>query len=348
MRQELFELKTKFGDPRRSKISLEDNPDFNVMDLVPEVDTVVTLSNRGYVKRLAPDTYRAQRRGGRGIRGMTFREEDAPRHMVIASTHDSILFFTDRGRVFQLKAYEVPEADRTARGVPIINLINIEAGETVTAIISSAGFAENRYLAMATRNGEIKKVTIDQFASVRSSGLIAMDLEPGDELGFVSQIASGAELILITEQGQGARFRETVVPARSRAAGGVRSMRLGANDHVCAMDVVDPRGQLLLVTAEGHAKRTPLNQFPIHNRGVGGVIALKVNDRSGPVACARVVHGNEEAMVISSAGTVLRTLVSTVSVQGRPAGGVAFMALRPGERVACVALLTNGNGEGNS
>jgi DNA gyrase subunit A len=348
VREELLELKRKFGDPRRSKISLEDNPDFNIMDLVPEVDTVVTLSNRGYVKRLPPDTYRAQRRGGRGIRGMTFREEDAPRHMVIASTHDSILFFTDRGRVFQLKAYEVPEADRTARGVPIINLINIEAGETVTAIISSAGFAENRYLAMATRNGEIKKVTIDKFASVRSSGLIAMDLEPGDELGFVSQIASGAELILITEQGQGARFRETVIPARSRAAGGVRSMRLGAGDHVCAMDVIDPNGQLLLVTAEGHAKRTPLNQFPIHNRGVGGVIALKVNDRSGPVACARVVHGNEEAMVISSAGTVLRTLVSTVSVQGRPAGGVAFMALRPGERVACVALLPNGDGEGNS
>ena len=344
VREEQVDLKKKFGDARRSRISLEDNADFNILDLVPEVDTVVTLSNRGYVKRLPPDTYRAQRRGGRGIRGMTFREEDAPRHMVVASTHDSILFFTDRGRVFQLKAYEIPEADRTARGVPIINLINVDAGETVTAVISSAGFADKRYLAMATTKGEIKKVAIEAFASVRSSGLIAMDLEPGDELGFVSQIASGNELILITEQGLGARFRESAVPSRSRAAGGVRSMRLKSGDHVVAMEVVDPTGQLLLVTAEGYAKRTPLSQFGVKGRGIQGMMAIRVNDRSGPVACARVVHGTEEAMVISSAGTVLRTLVSTVSVQGRPAGGVAFMALRPGERVACVALL-NGNGE---
>jgi len=264
--------------------------------------------------------------------------------MVVSSTHDSILFFTDRGRVFQLKAYEVPEADRTARGVPIINLINVDAGEVVTAIISSAAFADKRYLAMATTNGEIKKVTIDQFESVRSSGLIAMDLEPGDELGFVSTIASGDELILITEQGSAARFKESVVPARSRAAGGVRSMRLRGGDRVAAMEVVDPNGQLLLVTVEGYAKRTPLNQFASKGRGIQGMMAIKVNDRSGNVACARVVHGSEEAMVISSAGTVLRTLVSTVSVQGRPAGGVQFMALRPGERVACVALL-NGNGE---
>jgi DNA gyrase subunit A len=347
VREELVELKKKFGDPRRSQLSLQDSADFSELDLVPEGDTVVTLSNRGYVKRLAPDTYRAQRRGGRGIRGMTFREEDAPRHMVVASTHDSILFFTDRGRVFQLKAYEVPEADRNARGVPIINLINVDAGEVVTAVISSAGLADKRYLAMATTRGEIKKVAIDAFASVRSSGLIAMDLEPGDELGFVSQIATGDELILITEQGLGARFKESVVPARSRGAGGVRSMRLKSGDHVVAMDVVDPDGQLLLVTAEGHAKRTLLNQFGVKGRGIQGMMAIKVNDRSGPVACARVVHGTEEAMVISSAGTVLRTLVSTVSIQGRPAQGVAFMSLRPGERVACVALL-NGNGEATS
>ena len=181
---------------------------------------------------------------------------------------------------------------------------------------------------------------------MRSNGLIAMDLEPGDELGWVCHVTRGAELVLVSQNGQSARFAESVVPARSRGAGGVRSMRLAANDRVCSMDVVDPRGQLLLVTAQGYAKRTPLSQFPSHNRGGSGVIAQKVTDRSGPLVCARVVHGGEEAMVISSAGTVLRTPVDTVSIQGRSAQGVAFMSVRPGERIACVALL-NGNGNGN-
>jgi len=345
VREDLVELKKKFGDARRSRISLQDNANISNEDLVADVDTLVTLSNRGYVKRLPPNTYRAQRRGGRGIRGMTFRDEDAPRHMAVASTHDNVLFFTERGRVFQLKAYEIPESDRTTKGVPIINLINIEPRETITAVISTGAFKDNHYLVMATTRGEIKKVTIDEFASVRSNGLIAMDLEPGDELGWVYHVTRGAELILVTEQGQAARFREGVVPARSRAAGGVRSMRLAANDRVCSMDVVDPRGQLLLVTALGIAKRTPLSQFRQTGRAVSGVIAQKVTDRSGPIVCARVVHGDEEAMVISSAGTVLRTPVSTVSVQGRQAQGVAFMSLRPGEHIGCVALL-NGRDEG--
>jgi len=345
VREELVELKKKFGDARRSRISLQDNANISIEDLVADVDTLVTLSNRGYVKRLPPNTYRAQRRGGRGIRGMTFRDEDAPRHMAVASTHDNVLFFTERGRVFQLKAYEIPESDRTTKGVPIINLINIEPRETITAVISTRAFKDNHYLVMATTRGEIKKVTIDEFASVRSNGLIAMDLEPGDELGWVCHVTRGGELILVTEQGQAARFKEGVVPARSRAAGGVRSMRLAADDRVCSMDVVDPRGQLLLVTALGIAKRTPLAQFRQTGRAVSGVIAQKVTDRSGPIVCARVVHGEEEAMVISSAGTVLRTPVSTVSVQGRQAQGVAFMSLRPGERIGCVALL-NGRDEG--
>jgi DNA gyrase subunit A len=307
--------------------------------MIANVETLVTVSNRGYVKRLPPDTYRAQRRGGRGIRGMMLRDEDAPRHMVVANAHDNILFFTDRGRVFQLKAYQIPEADRTAKGTPIINLINIETKETVTAVISTAAFDGNQYLAMATSGGEIKKVAIEEFHSVRSNGLIAMDLEPGDELGWVRQVARGAEIILVTEQGQAARFKEESVPARSRGAGGVRSMKLAQGDRICAMDVLVPNGQLLVVTAAGHAKRTPLAQFPIHNRGVGGVMAMKVTDSSGPIATARVVRGAEEAMVTSASGIVLRTPVSTISVQGRAAQGVALMSLKAGDRVACVALL---------
>src|SRR5581483_11196640 len=234
-----------------------------------------------------------------------------------------------------------------AKGVPIINLINIDPREMVTAVISTADFDGNQYLLMATSLGEIKKVAIDEFGAVRSSGLIAMDLEPGDELGWVQHISQGAEIILVTEQGQAARFREGVVPARSRGAGGVRSMKLGEGDRVCAMDIVVPNGQLLVVTAAGHAKRTPLTQYPTHNRGVAGVMALKVSEKSGPIATARVVRGTEEAMVTSASGIVLRTPVSSISIQGRSAQGVALMSLKAGDRVACVALL-NGHGNGDT
>jgi len=343
--EELLELKKKYGDARRSRIS-EESADISLEDTIANVETLVTVSGRGYIKRLPPDTYRPQRRGGRGIRGMMLRDEDAPRHMVVAKAHDSILFFTDRGKVFQLKAYQIPEFDRTARGVPVINLINIEARETVTAVVSTGTFNGSQYLVMATSHGEIKKVTIDQFAAVRSNGLIAMDLEPGDELGWVAHIQRGNELILVTEQGQAACFNESVVPARSRGAGGVRSMRLAEGDRVASMDVVIPDGFLFLVTSGGHGKRTPLSQFPRHNRGVSGVIAQKLTEHSGLIASARVVRGTEEVMVISASGIVLRTPVSSVSVQGRPAQGVALMSVKNGDRIACVALLdTEGNGD---
>jgi DNA gyrase subunit A len=345
VREELVDLKKKFGDARRTQISAETRTDISIEDLIPNLGTLVTVSGRGYTKRVPPDTYRAQRRGGRGIRAMTFREEDAPRHIVVANAHDNILFFTDRGRVFQLKGYQIPEADRTARGTPIINLMNIDAGETVTAVVGTADFSGNQYLLMATVKGEIKKVRIEEFSSVRSSGLIAMDLEPGDELGWVKQVSPGSHVVLVTEQGQGVRFDEKNVPMRSRAAGGVRSVRLGKDDRVCAMDVVIPNGHLMIVSAYGHAKRTPLAQFPVHNRGVGGVIAQKITEKSGPIVTARVVKGTEEAMVLSTAGTILRTPVSTISVQGRAAQGVALIDLKKGDRVACVALLNGDNGE---
>ncbi len=339
VREELVDLKKKFGDARRTRISMDERGDISIEDLIANVSTLVTVSGRGYAKRIPPDTYRAQRRGGRGIRGMVLREEDAPRHMVLASAHDSILFFTDRGRVFQLKAYQIPEADRTAKGTPIVNMMNIDPKEVVTAVVGTADFSGNNFLLMATAKGEIKKVRIDDFASVRSSGLIAMDLEPGDELGWVKQITTGSEVILVTAGGQGVRFAESQVPLRSRAAGGVRSVRLAKGDQVCAMDVVVPDGSLLIVSANGHAKRTPLAQFPTHNRGVGGVIAQKVTDKSGPIVAARVCYGTEEAMVLSAMGTILRTPVSTISVQGRAAQGVALMNLKANDHVACVALL---------
>jgi DNA gyrase subunit A len=276
---------------------------------------------------------------------MMLREEDALRHMVVTNTHDNILFFTDRGRVFQLRAWQIPEAERTARGVPVINLINLDPNETVTAVVGMAESKGAQYLAMATALGEIKKVALAEFESVRSAGLIAMDLEPGDELGWVRPVARGADLILATEHGQAARFPESAVPSRSRGAGGVISMRLTRGDRVCSMDVVVPGAALLSVTSGGYAKRTPLSQYPRHNRGVAGVIGMKLSDRSGQLITARVVRGHEEAMVISASGIVLRTPVDSISAQGRAAQGVQLMNLKSGDRVACLALL---NGDDHS
>ncbi|MBI4213426.1 MAG: DNA gyrase subunit A [Chloroflexi bacterium] len=340
VREDLIELKKKFGDPRRSQISGQESAEITLEDMIANDATVVTVSARGYVKRVPPNTYRAQRRGGRGIRGMVLREEDALRHMVVAHAHDNILFFTDRGRVFQLRAFQIPEAERTARGVPVINLINVDTDETVTAVIGMSESKQSDYLVMATALGEIKKVAVQGFESVRSNGLIAMDLEPGDELGWVRHARRGQDLILATRQGQVARFNERVVPARSRAAGGVKSMRLAKDDRVCSMDVIVDTGSVLTVTSGGFAKRTPVDQFPRHNRGGSGVIGMRLAEKSGELITARVVQGDEEAMVISASGIVLRTPVASISEQGRPAQGVALMAPRRGDRVACIALLT--------
>ncbi len=340
VREEMLELKRKFGDPRRSHISDQESSEITLEDMIANVETVVTVSTRGYVKRVPPNTYRPQRRGGVGIRGMMLREEDALRHIVVTNTHDNILFFTDRGRVFQLHAYQIPEAERTARGTPVINLINLEPQEHVTAVVAMAESRGADFFVMATVHGEIKKVRLRDFESVRSSGLIAMDLEPGDELGWVRPAPRGSDVLVISEKGQSVRCKESAVPSRSRAAGGVRSMRLSAGDRVCSMDIVKPGGSVLIVSAGGFAKRTPLDQFPVHGRGGSGVIAMKLSDKSGLVVAAKVVEGTEEVMVISARGIILRTLVSGVSEQGRTAQGVAFMSPGRGDRVACIALLT--------
>jgi DNA gyrase subunit A len=225
--------------------------------------------------------------------------------------------------------------------VPVINLISLEPQERVTAVLSFPVSKQPEHLAMATLHGEVKKVAAAAFAVVRSNGLIAMDLEPGDELGWVQPLNAGDDVLVVTEQGKGARFPASAIPARSRAAGGVRSVRLAKDDRVCGMEIARPDAQVLIVSANGHAKRTPVAQFPVHHRGVGGVMAMRLTEKSGPVAIARVVDGTEEAMVISAAGTVLRTPVVTISAQGRGAQGVALINLKRGDRVACLELLTD-------
>jgi DNA gyrase subunit A len=346
VRDELGELKRRYGDPRRTEIVSDFAGEITDEDLIANEQVLITISGRGYVKRMPANTYRAQRRGGRGIIGQVLREEDALRHMVAANARDNILFFSDKGKVYQLKAWQVPSYDRTARGTPVINVINIESGETVTAILAAPDFENSDFLVFATRAGEVKKSALKDFAQVRSNGLRAMDLEQGDELLDVKHCRAGDDLILVTEQGQSARFGVDILREASRISGGVRGIRLAPGDALASMDVVVPEAQLLVVTQNGFGKRTPLSAYPVKGRGIGGVRAIKTTAKTGPVAGARVVFGHEELMMISANGIVIRTAIETISERtGRTTSGVRLMSLRQGDRLAAMAILEpNGNG----
>jgi DNA gyrase subunit A len=349
VRDELGELKRKFGDARRTEIVSDFAGEITDEDLVANEKVLLTISGRGYVKRMPANTYRVQRRGGRGIIGQVLREEDALRHMIAANARDSILFFSDKGKVYQLKAWQVPSYDRTARGTPLINVINIESGENITSILPAPDFENSDFLIFATRSGEVKKSPLNDFAQVRSNGLRAMTLENDDELLDVKHCRAGDDIILITERGRSVRFNVDVLRTASRISGGVRGVRLAAEDQLASMDVVDPQAQLLIVTRNGYGKRTSLAAYPSKGRGIGGVRAVRTTAKTGPVAAARVVQGYEELMMISAGGIVIRTSLEHIrEYSGRMTSGVILMNLRDGDRLAAIAILepsANGNGD---
>ena len=264
IKEEAGDLAKKYGNPRRSQISDEEATDLTAEDLIPHQEVVVTQSQRGYVKRVPADTYRQQRRGGRGIVGMVTRERDAVHRLCIADTHDNLLIFTDRGKVYQLRCHEIPDASRQGRGLPWVQLVNLAPGEQVTEILHIQSFERADFLIMATRQGEVKKTPLSEFAQVRSSGLIATDLEPGDELVAARIAKAGDELILVSAQAQAIRFPVDALRTASRQSGGVRGMRLADGDYVAAMDIVIPEADLLIVSANGFGKRTPLSEFSTH------------------------------------------------------------------------------------
>lgn len=349
VRDELAELKRKFGDARRTEVVSDYAGEITDEDLIANEKVLITISGRGYVKRMPATTYRVQRRGGRGIIGQVLREEDALAHMVAANARDNILFFSDKGKVYQLKAWQVPSYDRTARGTPLINIINVEPGESITAILAAPDFENSDFLIFATRAGEVKKSPLKDFSQVRSNGLRAMTLEEGDELLDVKHCRAGDDIILVTERGQSARFVVDVLRTASRISGGVRGVRLAQGDQLASMDVVIPDAQLLIVTRNGYGKRTPLSAYPVKGRGIGGVRAIKTTPKTGPVAAARVVQGYEELMMISAQGIVIRTPLETISERsGRATSGVILMNLRDGDRLAAIAILEptpNGGGD---
>jgi DNA gyrase subunit A len=346
VRDELAEMKKKFGDERRTQVISEAIGDIQDDDLIPNVSVLVTISGNGYVKRMPSSTYRAQHRGGKGIRGQVLREEDALRHMVTCRARDNLLFFTDRGRVFQLKAHELPERERAARGLPVINFLQLEQRESVTAVLAAPDLENNKYLIMATRMGEIKRTSLADFANVRRAGLIAMNLEPNDELCWVKHCPGGADVMLVSEQGQALRFGVDVLRVASRASGGVRGIRLDAGDRLAGMDIVDPNGELLLITQFGLGKRVRVKEYMPHGRGTSGIKTLTITKRTGPVCTVRSAHGAEELMLISTSGIVIRTPLNTINRLGRAAQGVTVMNLKVGDTVAGVALL-NGDNEGD-
>ena len=343
IKDDLRELKEKYGDPRRTDLGEAEAGEFKDEDLIPNDEVVVTLTEKGYIKRLPSSTYLAQRRGGRGITGMATREDDAVRHLLVAHSHDGLLFFTDRGRVFQLKVYELPEVSRTAKGEHLINLIAIEQRERVTAIVYVPKGVSRDYMIVTTKKGEVKKTAMDEFEVVRRSGLIAMDLEEDDELIGAKLAHADDDVLIITAQGKAIRFTVTELRSASRTSGGVRGIRLGeGNDRAVSLNLTPKDSELLVVTENGYGKCTPIDDYPTQSRGGNGVITLKVTEKTGPVAAARVIGDNDsDLMIISAGGVVIRMDVGNIIRGGRATQGRRMMNLDEGDTVVAVAT-TNG------
>jgi DNA gyrase subunit A len=345
IKDELSELQRKYGDERKTRIQADVNRELTAEDLVASEDVVVTLSQRGYIKRQAISTFRSQRRGGRGKLAMITREEDAVRHLLVANTHDNILFFTNRGRVFITKVHTLPEASRQAKGLPIINLpgVQVEQREYVSAIINLPGFEPDHYLFMATRRGMVKKTSLAEYAKIRANGLIAINLQDGDELQWVGLSDGQSDVILATRNGQAARFHEHEVRPLGRDTMGVSGIRLRPGDEVIGMEVAQlPTQQLLVVTEQGYGKRTDVADFPVKHRATGGVIANSLNRETGNVAAIRLVgRDDEEMMLITEDGTILRTEVSSVNRYRRASRGVTVMKPGADNRVVSITVFVD-------
>jgi DNA gyrase subunit A len=342
IKDDLKELKEKYGDARRTEIREAEAGEFVAEDLIPNEEVVVTLTEKGYIKRLPTSTYRAQRRGGRGITGMATREDDTVRHLLVAHSHDGLLFFTDRGRVFQLKVHELPDSSRTAKGEHLINLISIEQRERVTALVCVPKGVSGDFMIVATRKGEVKKTPMEEFEVVRRAGLIAMNLEADDELIGAKMAQAQDDVLLITAQGQAIRFSVEDLRSASRMSGGVRGIRLNEGDTVVSLNQTPPNSEVLVVTEYGFGKRTPIDAYPRQSRGGGGVITAKVTEKTGRVAAARIVtEKDNDLMIISASGIVIRQDVNSIKQAGRVTQGVILMHVADGDTVVAVAT-TNG------
>jgi DNA gyrase subunit A len=342
IKTELTQLKEQYGDPRRTIIQ-ETVEDLTDEELVPRIPVLVTLTERGYIKRHPNGSYRTQHRGGKGVNGMQVREEDRIRHVLTATTHDTLLVFTNRGRAYQLPVRDLPEASRTGRGMPIVNFINIQQDEEVTALVPISSLEEVRYLFMVTRQGRVKRTALSEFSSVRSSGILAITLETGDELAWVLLTTGYNDIVLVTAHGQAICFPESDVRPMGRQAAGVIGIRLEDGDAVIASDLSRPNADLLVVSQHGYGKRTPLSEFRRQGRGGSGIMAAKVTAKTGALVGARVIMGNESIIIMSARGKVIVIQATQVPQLGRAAQGVSLMRLEEGDTVAALALADPAN-----
>lgn len=348
VRDEVIYLRDKYGDERRTKIITREPGDFSDEDLIPEEEAIISISRDGYIKRVSIDAYRMQKRGGKGVSN-TLKADDEPAHLFQVSTHHFILFFTNRGRVYRLKAYEIPESGRYAKGMPVINYIAIESGDRVTATVSVREITGEGYLTMVTRMGEIKRTEISRFANIRSNGLIAFDIEEGDELGWVLKTAGNDDVILVTREGQSIRFPEKAARGRGRAAGGVRAVRFkNDKDHVVSADIVREGATLLVVGENGFGKRTDLNEYRIQGRGGSGILTMNVTEKTGRIVGAEVVDEDDVLMVITTGGKSIRTPIKPIRTTGRVAQGVKIINLAENDQVASIARLVKSIDDGEN
>ena len=340
IKTELLEIKEKFGDERLTKIVAAEG-EIDVEDLIKEEQTVVALTHFGYIKRMPIDTYKSQRRGGKGITGIATREEDFVKEIFTASTHDTILFFSNKGKVYGLRGFEVPEAGRTAKGTAIVNLLNLDAGEKISAIIPIQNFADGKYLLMATRNGLIKKTNFKEYETNRRTGLIGITLKDGDELIDVRLTDGEDNVVLVTRKGLSITFDEKDVRPVGRAAQGVIGIRLDEDDSVIGMEpiIVGSKATLLAITENGFGKRTEVEEYRVQNRGGRGVITYKVTPKTGDIVGIKIVGGEDDVMLITDTGTIIRLNVSEISVLGRATQGVTLMRTNDGKVVSIETIL---------
>jgi DNA gyrase subunit A len=354
IKTEVTEMRDQYGDDRRTEIVNHPVGEFSVEDLIPKEDTIVMITEDGYIKRLPPDTFRTQARGGKGVVGLSTKDEDNVSQMFTTNTHAELMFFTSRGRAFRLKAYELPQGSRTSKGQAVVNFLQLSPGEKVTVTLSMDDIDDAKYLVMVTSRGTIKKSALDQFDNVRRNGIIAITLEDGDELIWVKPSSGDDDISLVTRNGQSIRFQEADVRAMGRLAAGVRGIKLGQKDEVVGMDIINPaladKGmlELFVITENGMGKRTNLQEYKTQGRGGSGIRTAKVTDKTGGVVGAFISNSDDERdlVMISKNGIVVRTAFKSVPSLGRDTQGVRLMRFKEsGDLVSSVTFVQSEPGE---
>lgn len=336
IKEELLKVKESFADPRRTKIAARAE-DIDIEDLIAEEDMVVTMTQSGYIKRLPVTTYKMQKRGGRGVSGLNLKDGDFVEHLFIASTHDNILFFSNKGKVYRLKVYELPVGSRAARGQNIVNILPVQPNEYIATIMSIKNFDQAKYLILATKEGLVKKTTLMDYNTSRKDGIIAISLRPDDELIEAKLTEGNSEVMIVSRKGQSIRFKEADARPMGRNSMGVRGIRLGKDDHVLGMDIVRPDAELFVITEKGYGKKTAISKYSVQRRGGTGVKTIKITPQRGELASSKMLDEDQELMIVSEEGVVIRTPVKDISSLGRSTQGVRIMNLKGKDKVSTVA-----------